>query len=261
MASALRARIHDVLSVRPDDPLSRGVNRVILTLIVLNVAAVVFESIGDNAERYGRVLQAFETGSLVVFAIEYVLRLWSAGEDPRFRGAVGRLRWMATPFAVVDLLAILPGFLPLSDLRYLRVLRMLRLLKLGRYSESVRILTRVLHNKREELGMALFLVLVALVAASGLMYYAERDAQPETFSSIPATMWWGIVTLTTIGYGDAVPVTTAGKLVGSLAALAGIFALALPVGILASGFTEELQARRKAPHPCPHCGKELPPHP
>jgi voltage-gated potassium channel len=167
---------------------------------------------------------------------------------------------MATPSAIIDALAIVPALIPWGrDLRFVRVLRLLRLLKLGRYSEGMRILVRVFQAKKDELVMSLVIVLVALVMASSFMYYAEHEAQPETFSSIPAAMWWGIVTLTTIGYGDAVPVTQAGQLIGSLSALAGILALALPVGILASGFTHELENRRKRATNCPHCGEEIPP--
>ena len=260
--ASLKAHAHRLLESDPGEPGARWVDRSLVVLILLNVAAVVFETVGDNAVRYGTVLVAFEWLSLGVFGLEYALRLWSATEDPRYADPVlGRLRWMATPWALVDLVAILPGLATLAgvraqDLRFMRVLRLLRLLKLGRYSESFRVLGHVLHEKKEELVMALFIVLVALVVSASFMYYAEREAQPEVFSSIPASMWWGIVTLTTVGYGDVVPVTDAGKLIGSISVVMGIFAIALPVGIFASGFTTELENRRKRPAPCPHCGKE-----
>lgn len=260
--ATLKARVHRLLESDPGEPGARWVDRVLVVLILLNVVAVVMETVGDNAARYGRVFVTFEWVSLAVFGGEYLLRLWSATEDPRYAPPVlGRLRWMATPWALVDLVAILPAVGALAglrgqDLRFVRVLRLLRLLKLGRYTESFRVLARVLQSKKEELVMAFFIVLVALVVSSSFMYYAERDAQPDVFSSIPAAMWWSIVTLTTIGYGDVVPVTDAGKLVGAASAVMGIFALALPVGILASGFTHELENRRKRPAACPHCGKE-----
>ena len=260
--ASLKAHVHRLLESDPHEPGARWIDRFLVVLILLNVLAVILETVGDNATRYHGVLVAFEWLSLAAFGLEYLLRLWSATEDPRYASPVlGRLRWMATPWALVDLVAILPGLAGLvgvraGDLRFVRVLRLLRLLKLGRYTESFRVLARVLQSKKEELLMALFIVLVALVLSSSFMYYAEREAQPEAFSSIPAAMWWSIITLTTIGYGDVVPVTDAGRLVGGASALMGIFALALPVGILASGFTTELENRRKRPPTCAHCGKD-----
>lgn len=258
----LRARVRRLVESDPTSPASRWVDRVVLTLIVLNVLAVMLESIPEYDARYREALRAFELASVAVFAVEYLLRLWAVVEDPRFAHPVlGRLRWMATPLALVDLLAILPAFFLGQDLRVARVLRLLRLLKLGRYWESLRVLGHVFRTRRNDLLSSFLVVMVVLVVASSLMYYAEREAQPERFSSIPASMWWGVVTLTTVGYGDVVPVTAAGKLVGSLTALAGVLALALPVGILASGFTTELESRRRKPEPCPHCGKDLPHRP
>lgn len=272
----LRARVRRLLESDPTSPASRWVDRVIVALILLNVGAIILESMAGYGDRYATWLHAFEVFSLAVFSAEYLLRLWSIVEEPRFsRPIVGRLRWMATPVALVDLAAIAPAFFLRTDLRFVRVLRLLRVLKLSRYSEGFRILGAVFRAKRHELLSSLLIVMVTLVLASSFMYYAERDAQPDVFSSIPAAMWWGIITLTTIGYGDAFPVTTLGKLLGGAAALAGILVLALPVGILASGFTEEMTARHRkadaaaatvaaaaAPPACPHCGGGLlPPKP
>ena len=259
--ATLKNHVHRLLESDPNERGARLVDRFLVVLILLNVFAVIFETMGDNEVRYAETLRAFEWISVAVFGVEYLLRLWSATEDPRFaRPVTGRLRWMATPAALIDLVAIVPAFLPTrGDLRFVRVLRLLRLLKLGRYSEGLRVLVRVFRDKREELVMSLMIVLVALVLTSSFMYYAEREAQPDKFSSIPAAMWWGIVTLATIGYGDVVPVTDAGRLLGSVSAIAGILVLALPVGILASGFTAELEQRRKKHDACPHCGKDLHP--
>lgn len=251
MVSA-RARVHHLLQSESPDGTARVVQAAIVVLIVLNVLAVMAESVASIHERFGGALRAFELFSLGVFVVEYVLRMWAAGEDPRFAGAAGRLRWMVTPFAIIDLVAIVPAFFPVSDLRFLRVLR---LLKLSRHSEGLRILGHVFRRRRDELMMALFLVALALLLSSSLMYYAEHEAQPEVFSSIPATMWWGIITLTTIGYGDTFPITQAGRVLAGVVAIVGILVVALPVGILASGFTDELQARRDEKDACPHCGK------
>lgn len=268
-AVTLRARVRGLLESDPSSPASILVDRFIVALILLNVAAVVFESM-DHARRFDGALRVFELVSLVVFSVEYLLRLWSIVEEPRFsRPFVGRLRWMMTPAALVDLAAIAPAFFLRTDLRFVRLLRLLRVLKLTRYSESFRVLGNVFRARREELTSSLLIVMVTLVLASSFMYYAEREAQPDVFTSIPAAMWWGIITLTTIGYGDAYPVTALGKLLGGVAALAGILVLALPVGILASGFTEEMAARHRraaetvaaaaAPAVCPHCGGSLAP--
>ena len=170
---------------------------------------------------------------------------------------------------LVDLLAIAPFYVaPLAAhntvvFRLLRIFRLLRLLKLGRYHSSLGLLGKVLKNRREELVISLALVAMLVVVASTLMYALEHEAQPKAFSSIPAAMWWGVVTMTTVGYGDVYPVTTAGKVVAGLSLLLGVGLFALPAGILASGFSEELQREReeeKAQAVCPHCGKPLDQH-
>lgn len=259
MAGALKRRVYEIIKIPspPGDRLGQAFDTFIVTLIALNAFAIVFESVGDNAERYREWLTAFELLSLVVFATEFLLRVWSITADPRYaRPVTGRLRFLATPFALVDLLAILPSIFLALDLRVVRVLRMLRLLKLGRYSESLRVLGNVLRRSREELLMSLFVVGLMLTLAASFMYYAEHAAQPDKFSSIPAAMWWAIVALSTTGYGDIVPVTTAGKILGGITALLGVATIALPVGILSSGFIQELNMRRQKPA-CPHCGKDI----
>jgi voltage-gated potassium channel len=263
--SRLKERVAAILEIpsAPGDKLGRAFDSFITALIVLNAAAVVLETVGDLNARFDPWFAAFEWASLAIFGAEYVLRLWTCTTQPAFRHPVtGRLRFALTPMAVVDLVAILPALVSFVDLRMLRVLRLFRLLKLGRYSESLQILGRVLATRSRELVMSSFVVVIALVLLSSFVYYAEREAQPEAFSSIPAAMWWGIVTLTTVGFGDVVPVTAAGKVLGGITALLGVGVLALPVGILASGFVQEIERRHKreterAPAPCPHCGKDV----
>ena len=166
---------------------------------------------------------------------------------------------------VVDLLAFLPFYLPLvmpADLRLLRALRLiriLRLVKLGRYSHALQTIARVVAHRKEELATAAFVVFIFLLLASAGFYYAEHDAQPEAVPSIPAALWWGVVTLSTVGYGDIVPVTDAGKVLGAFVALLGIGMFALPTGILGAAFVEELRRRRAgaAERKCPHCGGDI----
>ena len=175
---------------------------------------------------------------------------------------LGRLRFSVTPMAVIDLLAILPLFLPLFglDMRFIRIVRLLRffrLAKLFRYSRALRLLGRVVLGKREELASICIVLVTLLVIASSLMYFVEHDDQPDKFSSIPQTMWWGVITLTTVGYGDYYPVTGAGKFIAACIAVLGIGMFALPAGLLGAGFVDELQARDGGERNCPNCGHRL----
>ncbi|RME92509.1 MAG: ion transporter [Verrucomicrobia bacterium] len=260
-----RKRIWEILQVaKPGDFPSRVFDITILSLIVLNVLAVVLESVPGIARQWASSLDAFETGSLLVFTAEYAARLWSCTADPRYASPWrGRLRLARQPMLLVDLLAILPFYLPflgvdLRTLRALRLFRILRIAKMGRYYSSLALIGRVVRSKKEELIMATALTLILLLFSSTLLYYCENPVQPEVFSSIPAAMWWAVATLTTVGYGDMYPVTPMGKLCAGAIAVLGIGLFALPAGILGSGFVEEIQKQKEGPKTCPHCGKELP---
>lgn len=261
----VRRRIHEILeSGGADDRVKAAFDLALIALIVANVAALMLETVAPIQARVGRLLLNFERLSVALFTIEYALRLWSCVEEPRLAGAVrGRLRFAARPMPLIDLFAILPFYLPflgvdLRSIRVLRVFRFLRLLKLARYSLALQALGRVLRAKKEELLVTASFLVVLLLVSSSLMYFAEHEAQPEKFSSIPAAMWWGIATLSTVGYGDVYPLTTAGKAIASAIAVLGIGLFALPAGILGSGFTDELRrARREEAGTCPHCGKPM----
>ena len=209
------------------------------------------------------LFSTFEVLSIAVFTIEYLLRLWVCTEEPKYHSPViCRLRYALAPLSLVDLFSFLPFYLPFTnlDLRFLRALRLFRLFrifKIGRYSQSVTLLVRVLRSKKEELVITLFSGLILLIIASSLVFVAEHDAQPDVFSSIPASMWWGAVTLTTVGYGDIYPKTILGKFLGAFIAILGIGLFALPAGIIASGFSSELQKPSTAPTICPHCGNNI----
>lgn len=258
----VRRQVFELLEVRPEDRgVERAFNVAMLVLIVLNVAAVILETVAPIRAAFGPAFNAFEVFSVAVFTAEYVARLWSCTLDPRFAHPVqGRIRFATSFLALVDLIAILPSLIPggVLDLRFIRVLRLmrvLRMLKVARYSQSLQTLGRVLAAKRYELVVTAIAGALLLICASSLMYFAENEAQPEQFSSIPAAMWWGVETLTTVGYGDLFPVTPVGKVMGSVIAVLGIGLFALPAGILASGFSEEL--RRSGPRRCPHCGGQV----
>jgi voltage-gated potassium channel len=265
----LKRRVYEIVEVATgDDHASRFFDIFLMTLVCLNIAAVMLETVQSFETRYAPWLRTFDIVSTLIFSIEYVLRVWSITADPQFAHPIkGRLRFAVTPLAIIDLLAILPFYLPLLfpvDLRVMRafrLIRLLRVLKLGRYSESIRILGNVVRNKREELFVCIFTGLILLIVASSLMYFVENEAQPEMFSSIPGSMWWGVATLTTVGYGDIYPITPLGRLVGAMVSVLGIGMFALPAGILASGFADEIRrTRQKQTTVCPHCGMEVSVH-
>jgi voltage-gated potassium channel len=236
----------------------------LLNLILLNLFAVILETVPSLAAAYGGAFSAFERFSVAVFSVEYILRVWSCTSSARYKHAVwGRVRFALSPLALIDLAAIAPAYLPgdvFLDLRYARVVRLVRLLrvlKMARYSRTLRTFSNVVSAKAWDLGVIGFFLVVLLIVSSISMFFAEHQAQPDVFSSVPAAMWWGVVTLTTVGYGDIFPVTPLGKLIGALIALVGIGFFALPAGILAAGFAEEIHKGREEKRCCPHCGKEL----
>jgi len=265
MNQDLKTRIYGILE--PGDEDSKYFDPFIMGLIVLNVAAVVLETVQSIYSAYAFLFRAFDVFSVAVFTVEYILRVWSCTVNPRFKDPVrGRLQFLVTPLAIVDIIAVLPFYLPIffMDLRFMRAMRLFRLfrvLKLARYSEALQTFVDVLRLKKEEILLMFFAIMILLVVSSSLMYEAENAAQPEAFSSIPVAMWWGIVTLATVGYGDVYPVTLWGKLIGSIVVILGIGLFALPTGVLASGFAEVLAKRKEdrkmQKFRCPHCGRYI----
>ena len=267
--SGLRQRVWELLDVS-EDPQSGvddwdWVDAFLLALILLNVLAVILETVNSLQLRFSTAFWAFEVFSVGVFSVEYAARIWSCTADPRYRQPlVGRLRYVSSFLGVVDFLAILPSYVTLAlpasalDLRILRVLRLMRfarVLKLGLYSDSIGRMKRVIGARRGDLGVALAAVVVILVLASSAIYYVESDTQPEVFTSIPAAMWWGISALTTVGYGDMAPVTPFGKFLGGIIQLLGIAIFALPAGIIASGYEEDTRRGRTEKGICSSCGR------
>lgn len=263
--SAVRRKLYEMLSEPADgDRVSRGVDIFLMALISLNVFAVVIETVQGLPTQLRSVLRVIEVGSVAIFTVEYLSRVLVCTLDRRFRHPLwGRLLFALTPLALVDLLAILPFYLPMLihlDLRFLRAVRLVRLfrlVKMGRYSRSLKLLGRVVSNAKAEIFITLFVGAIILVLSSSAVYLAEREAQPDRFPNIPASMWWGVVTLTTVGYGDMAPVTTMGRIIGSMIAILGVGMFALPAGILASGFVEEMSKLREKRMVCPHCGKNF----
>ncbi|WP_435978689.1 ion transporter [Psychrobacter sp. DM4] len=245
----LRHFVYDVLQNDDHDTwLSRYIDYFLIFLIMTNVAAVIAESVDHWYYPYQEYFTLFENFSIIVFSIEYLLRLWSVAEaKPDNTTWRQRWEWLKSPSALIDLIAIAPAFLNFFvtiDLRFLRILRLFRILKLTRYFASMRILLVVLSKEKGSFQAVIFILIIMIVTASSGIYLVENHAQPDEFESIPKAMWWAVVTLTTVGYGDVIPITTAGKILGAIITILGVGLAALPAGILATGLANELAQRR-----------------
>lgn len=241
-----------------------------LGLILLNVIAVILSTVNSINQQFNKFFNWFEAFSVIIFSLEYLLRLWSCTSAPGRGPLWGRIKFAFYPMSIIDLLSVLPFYLPFFglDLRFLRILRMFRifrLAKIGRYYQSLSLMRNVFASKKEEIILSATIMGVLLILSASLLYYLENEAQPQAFSSIPAAMWWAVTALTTVGYGDIYPVTPLGKFVASLIAISGIGMFALPTGIISSGFVEEIQKHKKEKEhledskdiTCPHCGKHF----
>ena len=228
------------------DKPSQYVDMILFILIVLNIGAVCLESVKHIGNEYKVAFNAFEFFSVVIFSIEYVLRIWSAparNDLGNSTNIIKRMKYIFSFTGLIDFLAIIPSILPYFfgglDLRWLRVLRLLRLLKISNYSSALEDFFSAIKADWRSFSAALYLMVIALFLSSALMYIAEHDSQPEKFSSIPETMWWGLITLTTVGYGDVSPVTPLGKIIGAFTAIMGVCTVALLTGIVASAFANQ----------------------
>lgn len=253
MAASLRQTVYNEL-----EPLARerkGLslsNKLLVVLIIIASACAILETEQSLAGPYGWFFKGSELLFGAIFSLEYVLRLWIAPLNPQWaKYRFPRLRYAFSVPAIIDLLAIVPTIFAFDAgggsilLRFFRVLRILRLAKLGRMSHALQDLGEAVHERRHELLLTVGIAGFVLLVASTLMYWAEADAQPEKFGSIPRAMWWCIVTLTTVGYGDTYPVTVLGKILSGLVAIAGIGLIAMPTGILAAAFSDVVQRRRE----------------
>ena len=275
----VKRRIYGILSVSQEKKdLSWYVDLALIILIILNVLAVILESVPSIHQAYRNFFVGFEWFSVGVFSVEYCLRVWTITESEEYRHPIwGRLRFIFSPAALVDLVAISPFYFGIfvqyaglssrgfdaRFMRILRVFRLFRLLKVLRYVAAMRVINNVFRSKKEELLISLSFILFMLLMVSCLMYYVERDVEGTLFVSIPATMWWGVATLTTVGYGDIYPLTPLGKVLGGVIAILGIGLFALPTGILAAGTAEEISKSRKKESDegvCPKCGRPFSDH-
>ena len=248
--SRLRSRLYGVLELAPSEGrFGNALHWTLIGLIAVTLAATVLETVPRLANAYRLAFEAIEDVALVVFSIEYLARLWTAAESPPWRplGALrSRLRFILSPPGLIDLAAVLPFWLPFvfaTDFRTLLVLRLVRFFKLTRYSPAMRSLLEALYAERRALVGCFVILCGATLIAAACMHLAEGAVQPEKFGTIPDAMWWAIVTLGTVGYGDAVPITAVGRLVGGLTIFVGLLMVALPVGIVATAFADEVHRR------------------
>jgi voltage-gated potassium channel len=247
-------------------------------LIFVSVIAIILESVPALVHKYADIFYLIETVTVAVFTVEYFLRIWCAVDidkyaDSAMNPLLIRLRFMFSPYAIIDFLAILPfylfigGFAADVDLRFLRCFRLLRVLKLTRYSSAFEVLAATCRENTRPLTAAFFILMVVMLLAASGIYFFERHAQPVAFASIPDAMWWAVSTLTTVGYGDITPITAGGKVFGAVITIIGIGMVALPTGILAAGYAAQTRLRsqhyrQEASHAldngtCLHCGAPL----
>lgn len=281
-ASAVRRKIFALFS---EDTRDKGFpkyfNYFIMTLILVNVVTMILETVKSIYEPYHAYFHAFELFVIAVFTCEYIMRIITADlAFPCGNRLKSILKYMFSFYGLIDLLAILPFYMPFTKLdlrivRTLRLLRFLRLFKITRYNNSMELIKSVMSEKRSELGVTCFVIIIVMIIASFLMFYAENKAQPEHFPNVLSCIWWSIVTLTTVGYGDVFPVTGIGRFIGGVIAFLGIGLVALPTGIISAGFLEKLNQKNKdkntdnktdntnCNHPsdhrgyCPYCGHKL----
>ncbi|MGL5447127.1 MAG: cyclic nucleotide-gated ion channel [Rhabdaerophilum sp.] len=246
----LRKRCHEILDGgSPHDRLSRLVHRGLVALILLSVTAVVLESVPALLTRFGMIFHGIEVIAAAIFTLEYAARLWSSVEYPPLKPMApwkARMHYALQPSLIIDLLAILPFFLALigpSDFQVLLIFRLIRFFKLARYSPGIRSLLESVREERRALLACLVILGGLMIVTAALMHVVEGKIQPEKFGSIPEAMYWSIITLTTVGYGDVYPITAAGKLVAGATAILGLIMLSLPVGIIATSFAEVIHRR------------------
>ncbi len=246
----LRRRVYQVLEQGPvGDAMGVVIDRLLVLLILLNLVAVALESVPEYGARYALAFNLIEIVSLVVFTVEYGLRLWVAvehGPHRHLNGARARLKYALSPAGIVDLAAVLPfwfAFVLPADLRFVLVFRIVRFFKIARYSPAMRSLLDVLYRERRALFGCVVITMGSALVAAALMHLAEGKVQPDRLGTIPDALWWAIVTVGTIGYGDVVPVTVLGKLIATGTIFIGVIMMALPVGIIATAFAEQIHRR------------------
>jgi voltage-gated potassium channel len=246
----IRRHIYEMMEQGPIGNLwSRLLSRSVVCLILVNLTAIVLESVPELAAKYATWFDVIEYLSLSVFTVELALRIWVAPEHAPYHHVsplMARLKFVTSPAGIIDFLAVVPfwfAFVIPANVRIVLVFRVIRVLKLARYSPGMRSLLDALNSERRALFGCLMILLGATLVAATAMHMVERHAQPDKFGTIPEAMWWAIVTLGTIGYGDVVPVTALGRVIAAATIFIGLIMVALPVGIVATAFANEIHRR------------------
>lgn len=267
MVKIVRKKVNEVLEIKFQR--KRGVSFVVniglSILIFLNTVAIILHTVPSIGNRFDPFFLDFEVFSVAVFSVEYLLRVWSCVERKEFSHPFwGRIKFIFSAWGIIDLLAIFPFYFSLfaTDLGFVRILRLLRILRLfrvSRYFHALRVIQNVVRAKKEELLLSMSFIIFLLLISSSLVYYIENPAQPKVFTSIPDSLWWGVNAMTTVGYGDMHPITPLGKVLGGLMAILGVSIFALPTGILASGFAQQIRGTKTNSNfiECPHCGESV----
>ncbi len=238
----------------------------ILTLIVLNVVAVALDTLSGINDSILQLLRLFELFSISIFTIEFLMRLYvSDVTHPASNRFFSALKFIFSPFGLIDLVAILPFYIPFiikTDLRFLRILRLIRffrIFKISRYNNTLKLIWDVIKEKKAELQMTFFIATLMMIVSAFLIYHVENPIQPEKFTNIFTSLWWTLATLTSIGYEDIYSITTLGKIISGIMAILGIGLIALPTGIISAGFIERIAKNKSEMRKniCPHCGKEI----
>jgi len=275
----MKQKIFEILDEheKSDNYLGKAIDLFIIVLIILSVIEVILESFEVIHVQYASTFYRFEIFTVVVFSLEYVLRIWIADlKFPHLSKAKARWKFIFSTTGMIDLIAVLPFYLPFilrfdfRVVRVLRVVRLMRIFKISRYTKSLRLVGNLVVQKRSELATTIFITFILILLSSTIMYDLEHEIQPDKFPNIVSTFWWAVATLTTVGYGDVYPVTGWGKFISGVIAVLGIGLVALPTGIISSGFIEQLESKNKEkeveknkdePYKyCPHCGKDLKNH-
>jgi voltage-gated potassium channel len=235
-------------------------NNIIIILITLNIITLALESVKEINKSIINILNIFEIFSILLFSSEYLLRIYISDlTHPTNNRIKSTIKYIFSFFGLIDLLAIIPFYIPitklnLSFIRVIRLTRFIRILKINRYNNSLNLIWEIITEKKPELIITGFLSFLIILISSFLMFYVEGQAQPKIFPNIFASLWWSIATLTTVGYGDIYPITIIGKIISGIIAIIGIGVIALPTGIICSGFMEKIKSGSKL---CPHCGKKI----
>ncbi len=248
--ASARQVAYEIIEEGPSERrLPKLVDWFLVTLICVNILAVCLETVPELDAQHHLVFVVIEVVSVAIFTVEYAIRVWVAPEHMPYSGlspARARLKYALSPYAIIDLLAILPFYLAFMvpyDLRILRVFRLVRFFKLARYSTGLRSLVRAVQAEWRALAASLIIMVGLVLVAGAVMHMAEHKAQPDVFGSIPQSLWWAVVTLTTVGYGDVVPQTPVGRLLAGIVMLFGLAMFALPLGIVATAFAQEVHRR------------------